>query len=249
MYLYVTLHIKKASLPPETANLALQDRVWFSLSWSHLKPAGLYHSSLIGIKIGLYFTHRNGPILGLKGIFRELEQQIRGRLRKHHLKTEFPLLQTWSRLVQSHSIRQMLANCLGVQWILRDCTVQEGRRKDKETRYRVSKSSTKREIRKFHVAVVQRRQRNVQKSVTRLQSCCFTDLKLLFFLPFLLPSPSSLLKLSFLIHSVIRLPFCSCWPERYNSTGSPELVTVYWLRLPESDSAVLQDNKHNKIQS
>ena len=181
MYLYVTLHIKKASLPPETANLALQDRVWFSLSWSHLKPVGLYHSSLIGIKIGLYFTRRNGPILGLKGIFRELEQQIRGRLRKHHLKTEFPLLQTLSRLVPSRSVRQMLANYLGVQWILRDCTVQEGRRKDKETRYLVSKSSTKREIKNFHVAVVQRRQRNVQKSVMRVQSCCFTDLKLLLF--------------------------------------------------------------------
>ena len=169
------------TIQPETANLALQDIVWFSLSWSHLKPVGLYHSSLIGIKIRLYFTHRNGPILGLKGIFRELEQQIRGRLRKNHLQTEFLLLQTWSRLVPSRSIRQMLANCLGVQWILRDCTVQGGRRKDKETRYLVSKSSTKREIRKFHVAVVQRRQRNVQKSVTRLQSCCFTDLKLFFF--------------------------------------------------------------------
>ena len=248
MYVYVTLHTKKASFQPKTANLALQDRVWFSLSWSHLKPAGLYQPSLIGIKIGLYFTHRNGPILGLKGLFRELEQQIRGRLRKH-FKTEFLLLQTWSRLLPSRSIRQMLANYLGVQWILRDCTVQEGRRKDKETCYLVSKSSTKRELWQFHVAVVQRRQRNVQKSVTRLQKLLFYWSKAIVFLPFLLPSPSSLLKLSFLIHSVIRLPFCSCWPERYNSTGSPELVTVYWLRLPESDSAVLQDNKHNKIQS
>ena len=173
MYVYVTLHIKKASFQPKTANLALQDRVWFSLSWSQLKPVGPYQPSLIGLKIGLHFTHRNGPILGVKGIFRELDQQIRGRLRKHHLKTEFPLLQTLSRLVPSRSIRQMLANSLGVQWILRDCTVQEGRRKDKETHYLVSKSSTKREISNFHVAVVQRRQRNVQKSVTHVQSCCF----------------------------------------------------------------------------
>ena len=54
-------------------------------------------------------------------------------------------------------------------------------------------SSTKREIRHFHVVFVQRRLRNVQKSV---QSCCFANLNLLcFFFPFSLPSPSSLLKL------------------------------------------------------
>ena len=33
-------------------------------------------------------------------------------------------------------------------------------------------SSTKREIRHFHVVVVQRRQRNVQKSMMHVQSCC-----------------------------------------------------------------------------
>ena len=36
----------------------------------------------------------------------------------------------------------------------------------------MSTSSTKREIRQFHVVVVQRRQRNVQKSVMYVQSCC-----------------------------------------------------------------------------
>ena len=40
-------------------------------------------------------------------------------------------------------------------------------------------SSTKREIRHFHVVVVQRRQRNVQKSVTHVQSCYFANLNLL----------------------------------------------------------------------
>ena len=43
-----------------------------------------------------------------------------------------------------------------------------------------------REIRHFHVVAVQRRQRNVQKSVMHVQSCCFA------FLPFSLPSPSCL---------------------------------------------------------
>ena len=35
-----------------------------------------------------------------------------------------------------------------------------------------------REISKFHVAVVQRRLRNVQKSVMHVQSCCLTNLNL-----------------------------------------------------------------------
>ena len=42
-------------------------------------------------------------------------------------------------------------------------------------------SSTKREFRHFHVVVVQRRQRNVSKSVMHVQSCCFTNLNLLLF--------------------------------------------------------------------
>ena len=55
--------------------------------------------------------------------------------------------------------------------------------------------SVKREIRQFHVVVVQRRHGNVQKSVMHVQSCCFARLNLLFFLQFLLPSSSSLYKL------------------------------------------------------
>ena len=41
-------------------------------------------------------------------------------------------------------------------------------------------SAKKREIRHFHVVVVQRQQRNVQKSVMHLQSCWFANLLLLF---------------------------------------------------------------------
>ena len=39
------------------------------------------------------------------------------------------------------------------------------------------------EFRKFHVAVVQWRLRNVQKSVVHVQSCCFANLNLLLFCP------------------------------------------------------------------
>ena len=53
-------------------------------------------------------------------------------------------------------------------------------------------SSTKRKIRHFHVAVVQWRRINVQKSVLHQLSFCFANL--LIFLPFLLPSSLSLLK-------------------------------------------------------
>ena len=42
-------------------------------------------------------------------------------------------------------------------------------------------SSIKREIRKFQVLVVQRQERNVQKIVMHVQSCCFADLNLLLF--------------------------------------------------------------------
>ena len=51
--------------------------------------------------------------------------------------------------------------------------------KEKDCCCLVFPSSTKREITHFHVLVVQRRQRNVQKSVMHVQSCCFVNLNLL----------------------------------------------------------------------
>ena len=42
-------------------------------------------------------------------------------------------------------------------------------------------SSTKREITHFHVVIVQRRLRNVQKCVMHVQSCCFANINLLVF--------------------------------------------------------------------
>ena len=62
-------------------------------------------------------------------------------------------------------------------WILKDCIkVYE---KKKESCCLVFPSSTKRAIRHFHVVVVQRRLRNVQKSVMRMQSCYLANLNLL----------------------------------------------------------------------
>ena len=56
-----------------------------------------------------------------------------------------------------------------------------------------------REIRKFQVTDLQRWLRNVQKSVMHVQSCCFAHINRLVFLPFSLPSPSLLLKLSIVV--------------------------------------------------
>ena len=64
-------------------------------------------------------------------------------------------------------------------WILKECIkVQE---KKKKVFCLVFPSSTKREFRHLHVMVVQWRQRNVQKSVMHMQSCCFANLNLLIF--------------------------------------------------------------------
>ena len=65
--------------------------------------------------------------------------------------------------------------------------------KGKESCCLVLPSSTKRELRHFHVVVMQRRPRNAQHSVMHVQSCCFAKKTYsIFFLPFSLPSPSSL---------------------------------------------------------
>ena len=55
--------------------------------------------------------------------------------------------------------------------------------KEKETFCVVFTYSIKRarEVRKFHVAVVQRWLKNVQKSVMHVSSCCFTNINLLLF--------------------------------------------------------------------
>ena len=53
--------------------------------------------------------------------------------------------------------------------------------KEKESCCLVFPSLTKYEIRHFHVIVVERRQRNVQKSVMHVQICCFANINLLLF--------------------------------------------------------------------
>ena len=63
-------------------------------------------------------------------------------------------------------------NCKGLYLCLR---------KELQNRCLVFTYSTKREFRQFHVEVAQRRQRNVQRRVTHVQSCCFANIDLLLF--------------------------------------------------------------------
>ena len=93
-------------------------------------------------------------------------------------------------LIPSRLIRQMLGEFL---WMNSKGLFQSSG-KEKENCCFVFPSSTKREIRHFHVVVVQRRQRNVQKKVMHVQSLLFCQSKPIAFLPFSLPSPSSLLE-------------------------------------------------------
>ena len=79
------------------------------------------------------------------------------------------------------------------------------------------------EIRKFHVAVVQRWLKNVQKSVIHVYSCWFTDINLFLFLPVSLSSPSLMPKLPFLVipkfcyHGNVTSHFSSLYPCNWYS--------------------------------
>ena len=108
---------------------------------------------------------------------RDVKQQRRRRLRKRHLKSEFALqLQTLSRLFQL----VQFVKCWPVFSELNSKRLYQSSGK-KRSRCLVFTSSTKCEIWHFHVVVVQRRKRNVEKSVTQVQSCCFANLTLLLF--------------------------------------------------------------------
>ena len=104
-------------------------------------------------------------------------KQRRQRLRKSHLKSEFALSQTLSRLF--HLVQ--FVKCWQMFLELNSKGLYQSSGKEKESCCLVFPSSTKREIRQFHVVVVQWRQRNVQKSVMHVQNCCFANLNLLLF--------------------------------------------------------------------
>ena len=90
------------------------------------------------------------------------------------------LLKKWRRaasnfiaLIPPRSIRKILT----IFFLeLNSKRLYQSSEKDEESRCLLFTSSTKGEITHFHVVVVQWRQRNVQKNVMHVQSCCFARL-------------------------------------------------------------------------
>ena len=65
-------------------------------------------------------------------------------------------------------------------------------------------SSKKRDTRHFHVVVVQRRQRNVQKSMLQVQSCCFASSTYCFFAVLVPVDVAVVASLNVMLHETIR---------------------------------------------
>ena len=151
----------------------------------------MYQDPSIG-KIKVYYVVKKiFHITSTKTVVRTIERLSNNggrRLRKRHLKVNSRCFKLYPAYSNS-SIHKMLVNFSGVEFLK---TVSKFR---KRSRRLVFTSSTKREIRHFHVAVVQQRQRNVQNSVIHVQTCFANQSKPFASLPFSLPSPSSLLKL------------------------------------------------------
>ena len=104
-----------------------------------------------------------------KPITSDLKQQRRRRLRKRHLKSGFALLQTVSRLF--HLVQ--FVNCWQTILELNSKRLYQGSRKIKSfVLVHVLHKTRSFKIWHFHIVVVQWRQRNVQKSVMHVQSCC-----------------------------------------------------------------------------
>ena len=87
-----------------------------------------------------------------------------------------PWIRTFSNLIeliQFHLICQMLAKFSKAESERNAFKFRKRKRKRKFCVVFTYSIKQAREIRKFHVAVDQRRLRNVQKSVKHVQSCCF----------------------------------------------------------------------------
>ena len=119
-----------------------------------------WYSSKLAYSQTLYFLFK---VRRAWVFIRELKQQRRRRrrrrLRKRHLKSEFALLQTLSRLF--HLV--YFVKCWQMFFELNSRGLYQSSGKEKQSCCLAFPSSTKREFRHFHVVVVQRRLRNVQK--------------------------------------------------------------------------------------
>ena len=111
---------------------------------------------------------------------------------KTSLKKRIRTVSNFIEIIQCHLICQMLAKFSGVESQRPNLSLKkEGKNFSVVFTYFVKQA---REIRKFHVAVLQRGLKNVQKRVMHVQSCNFANVNLLLFaVLFAVASPSSLL--------------------------------------------------------
>ena len=105
---------------------------------------------------------------------RELKQQRGRQLRKRHLKNELALPSFLWRLF--HLVQFVKCGHIFLELNWKGLYQSSG--KEKGSCCLVFPSSTKRQIRHFHVVVVQLRLRNVQKNVMHVRRCCFANLNL-----------------------------------------------------------------------
>ena len=129
-----------------------------------------------------------GPMLAN----RKLKQRRRRQIQKRCLK----LHRTYSISFNSSNVGKLFRCC-----ILKDCIEVLGNKK--------------KVVRHFHVVVMQRRQRNVQKSVMHVQSCCFIFLNFCFFA---------------VLVAVVVAPYCVCIKGVKRSWGTD--VNRKWGLFP-----------------
>ena len=112
------------------------------------------------------------PIGEKSSLIAVVYEQRQWRLRKRLLKNEVVLLLALSRLF--HFVH--FVNCWQFFLELNSERLYQCSGKEIESRCLVFTSSKKGEITQFYVVIVQWRQKNVQKSVVLVQSCCFASL-------------------------------------------------------------------------
>ena len=151
-----------------------------------------------------------------------MKQRRRRRPWERHLKSEFALPRIFSRLF--HLVQ--LAKCwqyLFWSWILKDCIkVQE-----KESYCLLFPSATKRKIRKFHIEVLQRRQRNHFKTADNG----------------FIPSESSGIKFERYVAKLLR-----CWASsRFWDLGISSMASILPGSRSRSLSVRIPENMLNEL--
>ena len=122
--------------------------------------------------------------------------------------------------IQFHLIFQMLAKC---SWVESERTVSKFRKRKRKILCCVHQlHKAAREIRKFHVAIVQRRLRNVQKSVMHVEISCFANINL-FFLPFYCRA-----KASYCCDPEILLPCMVTWRHTFPLYNKASKLCTKW---------------------